>query len=927
MTHGGSGVELLGRQRECEVLDDLLAGVRTGTSAALVVRGEAGIGKSALLDHMATSATGCRVLSVAGVQSEMELSYAGLHLLCAPLLSGLGDLPEPQRNALAGAFGLRDGGTPDRFMVGLAVLSLLANAAAEQPLVCVVDDLQWLDEASALTLAFVGRRLLAESVLLVFAMREPAEKQLLHGLPELPLAGLPDSASRELLRWVVPGRIDRLVRERILTEAAGNPLALLELPRGLTPPELASGFVGFEARPVPNTIEDDFLRRIEALPDDTRRLLVVAACDPLGDVRLLRRAARQLGIDADTVLSRGEAAELISVDIQVHFRHPLVRSATYRAASHAEQLEAHRALAESIDVQTDPDRRAWHRAQAATAPDEDIASELVRSAETARARGGISAMAAFLDRAATLTPDSALRSQRALEAAQAKLLSGAFDQAAGLVAMAEVAPSDDLGRARIDLLNAQIAFIQNRGNEATPLLLSAASRLEKVDVSLARQTYLDAIGAALFASHLAHGPGLRDAGAAARSAPPATEPGLPDRLLDALSVRLTDGYAAGVLPMTDVFAELSRDSLSIADGMRWLLFGSVLASELWDFDGWLATATRHVAVVREAGALSELPIAIDALAAVHLFGGELTTAAELVDEAKTVCDAIGSPQARVGPLGLAAFRGQEREARAMIDDNLSDATTRGQGAAVIVTQWYHAVLCNGLAQYAEALEAAEQVVEHPEAFTSAPWGLVEMVEAATRTGAADTATRAGETLSEVLLAAGTEWALGVEARSRALVSTGSVAEDLYRRAIEHLRATRANTDLARAHLLYGEWLRRENRRVDAREQLRIAYRMLDELGLHGFAARARRELQATGAVIRLRTEPAKTALTSQEEQIARLAGVGLTNPEIGARMFLSPHTVDWHLRKVFSKLGISSRREIPGLLTTSAGRRTPDSRR
>ncbi|GAA5211821.1 LuxR family transcriptional regulator [Microbacterium kyungheense] len=891
------------------------------------MRGEPGIGKTALLDHMTSTASGCRVLRVAGVQSEMELSYAGLHLLCAPLLSGLEDLPDPQKNALAGAFGLRDGGPPDRFMVGLAVLNLLADAAADQPLLCVVDDVQWLDEASALTLAFVARRLLAEAVLLVFAERDPSEHPMLTGLPELHVTGLPDGASRDLLRTVVPGRIDRLVRERILTEAAGNPLALLELPRGLTPPELASGFIGIEAHRVPNQIEDDFLRRVQALPDDARQILVVAASDPLGDVRLLRRATRRLGIDADHVLARGEAEGLLSLDAQVHFRHPLVRSATYRAASHAELLDAHRALAESIDQHSDPDRHAWHRAQAAAGPQEDIAAELVRSAEKAGERGGVAAMAAFLDRAATLTPEPAQRSSRALDAAQAKLLSGAFDQAAGLVAMAEVAPSDDLGRARIDLLNAQIAFAQNRANEATPLLLSAAHRLQEVDVSLARQTYLDAIGAALFASHLARGPGLREAGEAGREAPRPDVPALPDRLLDALSIRLTEGYAAGAPHMAAVFEELNDDRLPVTDSLRWLLFGSVLASELWDFDGWRATTARHVVVVREAGALSELPPAIDALTTVHLFAGELAAASALIDEAKTVCEAIGSPQARLGPLGLAAFSGHEHEARALIDENLADATARGQGAAVIITEWYRALLCNGLALYDEALEAAGRVVEHPEAFTSLPWGLVELIEAATRTGRTDVAAKANETLSRVLRAAGTEWALGVGARSHALVSSGSVAEEAYRSAIDHLARTRAGTDLGRAHLLYGEWLRRENRRADARDELRTAYRMLDELGLSGFAERARRELQATGVVARPRTDPTRTTLTDQEEQIARLAGSGLTNAEIGSRLFLSPHTVDWHLRKVFSKLGVGSRREIPARMATPRGRRTPDLRR
>lgn len=923
MFHSGSGVELLGRKRECQALDDLLKGVRAGASAALVIRGEAGIGKTALLEHVSSRADDCRVLKVAGLESEMELSYAGLQLLCAPLLSGLDDLAEPQRNALAAAFGLREIGAPDRFMVGLAVLNLLANAAAEQPLLCVVDDLQWLDEASALTLGFVGRRLGAESVLLIFALRVPTENEILRGLPELALDGLPDSASRQLLRTVVPGKVDPLLRERIVTEAAGNPLALLELPRGFTPPELASGMLGLDARPVPNRLEDDFILRVDALPEDTRSLLVIAASEPLGDARLLRRAARLLGIDADAVLARGEASSLFSLDAQVHFRHPLVRSAAYRAATRAELQNAHRALAESIDEHIDPDRRAWHRSQAATAPNEEIAWELARSAAAARERGGIVAMAAFLERSASLTPDPVLRSRRALDAAQAKLLSGAFDQAAGLVAMAEVPPSDDLGRARINLLDAQIAFVQNRGNEATSLLLSAARRLEQVNVSLARETYLDAIGAALFATHLARGPGLREAGAAARLAPQTESPALPDRLLDALAIRLTDGYTAGVGQMADVFEDLRSDRLPVAESMRWLLFGSVLASELWDFDGWLSTTTRNVAAVREAGALSELPTAIDSLTTVHLFAGNLATAAQLVGEAKAVCDAIGSPQARLGPLGLAVFRGQEREARALIAENLEEATARGQGAAVIITHWYRAVLCNSLGQYSEALEAAKEVIEHPEAFTSPPWGLVELVEAATRMGQSELAAEANQTLSTILTAAGTDWALGVQVRTTAQVSEGDAADDLYKRAIEKLSRTEARTDLARAHLLYGEWLRRESRRVDAREQLRIAHRMFEELGLSGFAERTRRELQATGAVVRLRMQMRTTDLTAQEDQIARLAGSGLTNGEIGVRLFLSPHTVDWHLRKVFAKLGITSRREIPNLLTVRATSSAP----
>lgn len=912
MTHSGSGVELLGRRQECRALDDLLTGVRARTGAALVLRGEAGIGKTALLQHAGAGAGGCRVLRVTGVESEMELSYAGLHQLCAPLLAGLETLPEPQRQALATAFGQQAGGVPDRFMVGLATLSLLAQAGDEQPLVCLIDDLQWLDQVSALTLAFVARRLLAEAVLLLFAVREPMSPDIVADLPQLTLRGLPDGASSQLLESIVPGRMDDRVRRRILKEAAGNPLALLELPRELTPPEPVSGLITVRSGTVPSRVEADYLSRVRALSEEDRRLLLTAAADPSGDVALLRRAAQRLRIDVDAALSEGNLNGLILIDEQVHFRHPLMRSAAYRAATDSERLEARRALADSIDVETDPDRRAWHRAQATTLPDEDVALDLVHSAGRAQERGGIAATAAFLERATALTPDPARRSQRALEAAQATLLSGAFESAAALVAMAEVRPTDDLGHARTDLLRSQIAFVRNRGNEATPLLLSAARRLEQVDITLARQTYVDAIAAALFASHLADGTGLLEAGAAARAAPPApTTPLLADRLLDALALRLTDGYVTAVPAMAEVLEELCREDLSVQDTLRWLLFGSVLASDLWDLDRWRATTTRHVTVIREAGALSELPTAIDALATVHLFSGELAAAAALIDEARVVCEVIGSPQARLSPLGLAVFSGEQRKARTLIDDLMKAAAAQGQGASVMIAHWYDAVLCNSLGQYAQALVAARPVVDHPEAFSAPRWCLVELVEAAARSGDTASASTAVESLSEILRATGTDWALGVEARSRALVSQGSDAEDHYQQAIELLSRTRAQTCLGRAHLVYGEWLRRENRRIDAREQLGIAYDTLSDLGVEGFAQRARRELRATGAVVHPRTIRAATALTAQEEQIARLAGEGLTNPEIGARLFLSPHTVDWHLRKVFSKLGISSRREIP----------------
>ncbi|WP_128381550.1 helix-turn-helix transcriptional regulator [Streptomyces cavernae] len=910
MARSGSRAGLLGRQNECQALDDLLAGARAGRSGVLVLRGEAGIGKTELLRHLLDRATGCRTVRAAGVQSEMELSYAGLHQLCAPLLDGLDRLPEPQRDALGTAFGLRAGGAPDRFLVGLATLSLLADAGGNEPLVCLIDDAQWLDDASALTLAFVARRLLAESIVIVFAVREPSAGEALSSLPELAVTGLTDRDSRALLDSVVTGPLDQRVRDRIVAESRGNPLALIELPRGLTAAELAGGFGPPDARPLSSQLEQGFLSRVLSLPVDTQRLLFTAAAEPVGDVTLLRRAAERLGIDVDVAASHVGAAELITFGTRVRFRHPLVRSAAYRAAGPEDLREVHKALAEATDAQLDPDRRAWHLAASASGPDETVAAELERSAGRAQARGGIAAAAAFLQRATALTQDPARRAQRAVDAAQAKLHAGAFEPAATLLATAQAGPLDELGRARIDVLHAQIAFAQNRGGEAPPLLLAAARRFGPRDVPLARETYLDAIAAALFAGRLARGPGLREVGEAARGAPSPHLPRLADLLLDALAVRLTDGYSASVPMMKRALEALCDEELPVQEARRWLWLASVLAADLWDDERWHKVATRHVAITREAGALSALPDALDSRAHMHLIAGELAAAESLVEEVGTVCAAIGSHPARVGPLGLAVWRGREREARTLIDAIMSEAVPSGQGNAVTVTHWYQAVLCNSLGQYADALAAAREAAVPQQEFGAPRWGLVELIEAAACGGSPELATDALEQLSETTRASGTNWALGVEARSRALLSEGDAAEPLYREAIERLARIRVHVELARAQLLYGEWLRRENRRVDARAQLTVAHETFSKIGAEAFAERARRELQATGAKVRSHTVATPTALTSQEAQIARLAGEGLTNPEIGAQLFLSPHTVEWHLRKVFAKLGISSRKEI-----------------
>ena len=456
---------LRGREDQCAQLDWLLERALAGHSGVLMLRGDAGVGKTALLEYAITSASASALTAVrvAGVESEMELAFAGLSQLCAPVLDRLERVPGPQRDALQTTFGLSAGAAPDRLLVGLAVLSLLSEVAQERPLLCVIDDAQWLDRASAQALAFVARRMLAEPVVLLFAALEPSDP--LTGLPELALEGLSDADARALLSSVVPGRLDGRIADQIIAETRGNPLALLELPRGLSAGQLAGGFGLPGALSLSGRIESSFLRRLEALPEDTRRLLLVAAAEPTGDPALLWRAAEGLAIDA-RALEPAESDRLIDVDRRVRFRHPLVRSALYRGATAQERREAHRALAEATDARVDPDRRAWHLAVATAGANEAVATELERAAARAHARGGLAAAAAFQERAVELTSDPSLRAQRALAAAQTKYEAGALDDAVALLDIADAAAQQGPQRARVDLQRAQIAFASRRGSDA-----------------------------------------------------------------------------------------------------------------------------------------------------------------------------------------------------------------------------------------------------------------------------------------------------------------------------------------------------------------------------------------------------------------------------------------------------------------------------
>jgi DNA-binding CsgD family transcriptional regulator/tetratricopeptide (TPR) repeat protein len=879
--------------------------VRAGEGRALVVRDEPGVGKTALLDYLAGRASGCLVARAVGVQSEMELAFAGLHQLCAPMLDHAESLPGPQREALRTAFGLSAGPAPDRFLVGLAVLGLLSEAARERPLVCLVDDQQWLDRASAQALGFAARRLAADPVGLVFAARVPGED--VAGLPELVVDGLAEDDARELLDSVLTGPLDARVRDRVIAETHGNPLALLELPRGLTPAQLTGGFGPSSAVSLDGRIEEIFGRQIEALPAQTRRLLQLAAADPSGDPVLVWRAAGRLAIGAGAASPAVEAG-LAEFGARVLFRHPLVRSAAYRSASAQTRQELHGALAEATDPAADPDRRAWHRAQAAPGPDEEVAADLEQCAGRAQRRGGLVAAAAFLERSAGLTLDPARRAQRTLAAAQAKYRAGALDTALGLLAMARAGPLDELQRARGDLLRAQVAFASRHGRDAPPLMLSAAKQLEALDVGLARETYLEAFTAALFVGRLS--PAVGDVARAARMAPaPVAAPArAPDLLLDGLALLVTEGYAAGTPALRRALLAFRGQDISAEEGLSWLWLAERAAMATWDDETWHILASRHVKLARDAGALSELPLAVRSRILLHAHAGELAEGAALIAEAQVVADATGSQLAPYGATGIAAWRGREAEATELIQANMDGVTSRGEGRGV-TSQYAAALLYNGLGQYDKALAAAEVVCEYDDVGVLG-WSLAELVEAAVRSSQPARASGALQRLSETTRASGTDWARGTEARSRALLSEGETAENCYREAIERLGRTRMRPAAARAHLLYGEWLRRQNRRRDARAELRTAHDLFTTMGTEAFAERARRELLATGDTVRKRTVETVSELTAQEAHIARLAVDGRTNVEIGAQLFLSTRTVEWHLSKVYTKLGVGSRREL-----------------
>jgi DNA-binding CsgD family transcriptional regulator len=878
-----------GRERETQLLGELIARAREGQGGALVVRGEAGIGKTSLLEWTVESAAGFRALRAAGAEFEMELAFAGLHALCAPLLDARDRLPGPQREALDAAFGLGSGDAADPLRTGMAVLSLLSDAAEEGPVVCVVDDAQWLDRASAQALAFAARRIGSDAVAMVFGVREPLVPGELVAMPELPVGGLAEAEARALLLEVLPVRLDEQVVDRILAEARGNPLALRELAAGGPPGQLAGGYaVSLPVRPD----RDLFRRRVDGLPTDARLLLLTAAAEPLGDPLLLWNAAQQLGLPREAA-EPAEAAGLLEIGARVRFHHPLVRSSVYRAASAEDRRRVHAALA-AVTERSDPDRRAWHRAQAAHGPDEDVAAELVRSADRARARGGMAATAAFLERAVELTPEADTRAERALAAAQVLLEAGDPSAASEALRISGSGPLDPRSGAHVDRLRGEIAFVATRGAEGPALLRRAAQRLEAFDIRAARDTHLQALWATLATGSL-DDRAVEAAAAALAAAPAPDPPRVPDLMLDGLALVLAGDRPAGTALLQRALAHGPAEMLSVPPQLI-----SLACLEAWDVTAPIAILGHRVEQARADGEVTSLIQALGPLALAYLPEGRLRAAAALLEEADALATGVAMPPL-LPRVHLAALRGET----AVMDDVAAGATARGEGLLVRYTGYCEAMLHNARGQYTAAREALARV---PALFAGLPQR--ELVEATARTDERDVAEEALDQLRACTQAAGTDWALGVEASCAALLTDDADAR--FREALEHLERSGCRTDECRARLLYGEWLRREGRRLDARAQLRAAHEGFAAMGAEAFAERALQELRATGERARRRTADTVDELTPQELHIARLVGEGATSKEVAAELFVSPRTVDAHLRNIFRKLEITSRRQLRG---------------
>src|SRR6266851_6752345 len=910
---------LLDRQKETAAIDRVLNAVRGGFSGTLVLRGGPGVGKTALLEYAIGSACDLRICRVVGVESEINLAFAALHQLLVPFLLLLDLLPPPQRHALRVAFGLEAGPPPDRFVVGLAVLTVLSRAAEEQPLVCVIDDAQWLDIESAHALGFVARRLYADRAGIIAAVGEPAAQEVFEQLPVISVGGLPDAEARELLRSVVGETLDPQVVSRILSDTQNNPLALVELGAEFTAGQLAGTASRPEPLPLSRRLRERFLRQVRGLPADTQTFVLLAAADAAGERGLLWSAAAQAGIDADAAAAAAVSGGVLEVSgSSVRFRHPLIRSAVYHGVLNGDRRRAHAALSDASDSGVDEERRAWHRAAAAIAPDEDLASELQRAAERAGARGGYAARAALLRSSADLTPDDVRRAEREVALAEAELMAGNPAGARDLVDGAMPRLTDKVTRGSAKRLNGAIRFAQGNASEAAAILADASAMLAHDDRAAARDTLLEALEAAIWAGPVE----TRKIASLAQALPrvAGSPPSISDLLLEGYSARFALGYREAAGPLRAAVAALRADDLDPAVGLRWFGLGAAAAGSLWDEQAVLDLSDRWVRTARALGALTVLPFALAFLAISDWLAGRFDDASARLAEMRELL-AVGRGPGMLGIDSrsnglLLAYRGRLTEARASGVAQIHESTARGQRGPADIGKYIVAVadMCAG--DYDAAISGALPVIEDDPAFT-AEAALPEMIEAAIRAGRRELAAMVFKTLSERTLAAGTPWALGLRARCEALLDEGEHAEDAYLEAISQLRQCRAMVDLARTHLLYGQWLRRAKRRQDARHELRTAHDMFAAMGADGFAERAATELRATGERARARTPETTFDLTPQEARVAGLAAEGVTNNQIAAQLFVSPRTVEYHLGKIFRKLGLSSRAQLARSLSVS----------
>ena len=903
---------LTDRVVEIAALERVLAAVRDGLSGVLVLRGEAGIGKTALVDNAVARAGDMQVARVVGVESEIELGFAALHQLLVPFLGGLERLPVPQREALQLAFGLIAGLPPNRFLVGLATLTLITDAAVERPVLCVIDDAQWLDRVSTEVLGFVARRLYADRVGMLFAVRAGGERTVvLDGLSELTVGALPEEAAGELLAASAGRPVDPRVGERIVAETEGNPLALVEFAGELTDEELSGALSLTRPLRFRGRLEELYLSRVRALPAEAQMLLLLAAADQVGEPGQIWKAAGQLDLDPE-VAELPAVERLVSWTPTVRFRHPLMRSAAYYAASAAARRRAHQALADASDPERDPDRRAWHLADAASGPDEQVAAELERSADRARRRGGWASGAAFLERAAELTPGQGRRAQRMLQAAEARLVAGEAPAARVLLERAAPHLEDPRARAQARRLEGLTLHAAGELPEATSALLDAARMIGPYDTRLARDTLLDAFGAAQLSRQFGADRTV-EVLQAVRSAPRVddTRATLADLLLDGFAAVGEHRYEAGYAHLRQAIAPLAGDQPLPAGAEQRFMAMSLAAAVLYDDSTW-ELEHRWVTELRARGALAALLVALGFLTYHQMGEGRLADAEVTLAEGRALCEATGF-RSHLGVFAFAELsvltrRGREADARILAARLRRDFAEQGSGIGARMVSHAMTYLEMGLGNYAEALRCALETSAGQTALELGQAG--DVIEAGSRCGDRQAATATLEAFSPQALASGTHWGLGWLARGQALLAGDAHAEPQYRLAIEHLQQCRLVPELARSHLLYGEWLRRQRRRRDARDQLRTACQMFDRLGMEAFAERARAELRATGEHARKRSDQTRNVLTPQEAQIAGLAGEGLSNTEIAARLFISASTVDYHLRKVFRKLGITNRVQL-----------------